>query len=76
MTHFQKTLIELMDKYGLTEQDLANIIEVKTSQVQTWLCGKNSTKEPNAQSIIKLVNFFKITSDNLIGTQYATNKED
>jgi len=71
MTHFQKKLIELMDKHGLSENELSKQINVTEKQIQNWLVNK---KQPNAKNLFYLAKFFQISSDYLIDTKHETNK--
>ncbi|WP_088227817.1 helix-turn-helix transcriptional regulator [Desulfosporosinus sp. FKB] len=53
----------LREKYGLTQQDLAEIAGVSNKAVSAWETGQ---KEPRMGAIEKIANHFKIRKSNLI----------
>lgn len=59
-------------KANLTQSQLADYIGVSQSAVYYWEKGK---REPNTETILKLLNIFHITLDELYGIEIDTTEE-
>lgn len=63
-------LKELRQEKGLSQEQLALIINVKNYTVGNW---EQKRSEPSIEDIIKLADYFQITTDELLGREnYAT----
>lgn len=63
-TKFQQRLKELRTSRGLSQKQLGEIIGATYSAVSFWETGIN---EPKASNVIKLAQYFEVTSDYLLG---------
>jgi len=66
-TNFAKVLKELMDEDGKSQLDLSKELEIRQSQVSNWINGKSL---PGYHSIRTLSNYFKVSADMLLETDY------
>ena len=66
-----KTIKELRLSAGISQQELAEAIQVNRSAVSFWESGIN---EPKATYIARLATFFGVTSDYLLGLENWTNQ--
>jgi|LSQX01.1.fsa_nt_gb transcriptional regulator with XRE-family HTH domain len=57
---------ELRKRTGISAENLATIISVTQGTISNW---ENGITEPDIKSIIKLSEFFKVTTDYLLGAQ-------
>ncbi len=64
MNYFSKNLKELRIEKGLSQQELAQILNVTQSTVAKWESGD---REPNFSILIELSNYFNIPTDILLG---------
>lgn len=64
MNYFSKNLKELRIEKGLSQQELAQILNVTQSTVAKWESGD---REPNFSILIELSNYFNISTDILLG---------
>lgn len=64
MTLFNKRLKELRIKNKLSQLQLSKILKISQAAINYWEIGKRT---PNAQSIIALASYFKVTTDFLLG---------
>lgn len=64
MSDFSKNLKELRIEKGLSQQELAQILNVTQSTVAKWESGD---REPNFSILIELSNYFNISTDILLG---------
>lgn len=64
MNNFSKNLKELRIEKGLSQQELAQILNVTQSTVAKWESGD---REPNFSILIELSNYFNIPTDILLG---------
>jgi len=67
-TNFAKVLKELMDEDGKNQLDLAQELGIRQSQVSNWINGKSL---PGYHSIRTLCNYFKVSADMLLETEYG-----
>lgn len=61
-----KIIKELRQSAGISQQELAEAIQVNRSAVSFWESGIN---EPKATYIARLATFFGVTSDYLLGLE-------
>ena len=61
---FSDRLKELRNEKGLTQQNLAEMLEIKRYNISDWEQGRT---EPDIKSIIKLAKFFDISTDYILG---------
>ena len=59
-----KRIKELRQEYGLSLQKLADAIVVDKHAIIYW---EQETNEPKASYIVRLANFFNVTTDYLLG---------
>lgn len=57
---------ELRKRTGISAENLAAIISVTQGTISNW---ENGITEPDIKSIINLSEFFKVTTDYLLGAQ-------
>ncbi|MDI0267804.1 helix-turn-helix transcriptional regulator [Clostridioides difficile] len=70
---FGERLKELRIKFGLKQYELAEILNVSQSTIGMY---ENDQRTPPAESIIKLAQYFGVTTDYLLGfttTSYSVN---
>jgi DNA-binding XRE family transcriptional regulator len=62
--NFKERFKELREEQGLTQADIAKILDVPRTTVASWETGKGV---PNLDMLKKICKFFEVTSDYLIG---------
>ena len=62
-------LKELRDRRGMTQGDLARTLRVSPSAVGMWEQGR---RDPNNEALIKIANYFGVTTDFLLGKDTTT----
>ncbi len=70
---FGERLKELRIKFGLKQHELAEILNVSQSTIGMY---ENDQRTPPAESIVKLAEYFNVTTDYLLGhtkTDYSVN---
>ena len=63
---FFKRLRELRFRYGLIQNELAEIIGIKRNMYSDWENGKT---EPSFENLIKLADLFEVSLDCLLGRE-------
>lgn len=63
---FAQRLKELIIEKNLTQKQLANETKIPTTSINNWINGK---VEPNSKQLIVLANFFRCTTDMLLGRE-------
>lgn len=66
MKKFTERLKALRIKKGLSQRDLAKIIDYSQSIIVHW---ENDRRVPNINAIIELAKFFGVTADYLLGAK-------
>ena len=66
MIEFSKRLIELRTEKGISQKQLAEILEISSSNISYWEQNKG---EPIACNIVKLAKFFNVSTDYLLGLE-------
>ena len=61
-----KKLKELREKKGMSQAELANILDVAQQTVASWEREKSS---PNYELLLKLADFFRVSTDYLLGKE-------
>ncbi len=61
----------LRKKHKITQEKLANDLKVSRSTVAMWETNNN---EPDNETIIKLANYFNVTTDEVLGLSKSTSK--
>ena len=61
--HFNEHLRVLRETCGLTQEQVANVLEIDRSAYTYYEIGRT---EPNMHSLVKLANLFKVTLDELL----------
>ena len=61
---FKERLKELRIEKGLSQMQLANILNISQSAIAKWELGKT---EPTASAIIAIAKFFEETTDYILG---------
>jgi len=64
MNMIKDRLRELRTERGLTQPQVADALEISRATYANWEQGR---REPDANSIILLCNYFKVSADYLIG---------
>lgn len=64
MTDFSKRLRELRQEKGMTQQQIAALLNLKQ---QSYLRYENGTGEPSFNTLIRLTQIFGVSSDYLLG---------
>ena len=64
MTDFAKRLRELRQEKGMTQQQIATLLNLKQ---QSYLRYENGTGEPSLNTLIRLTQIFGVSSDYLLG---------
>ena len=67
-SYFSKMLQELMYEHRINQMQLSMEIGVKQSQISNWL---NEKSLPGYYSLRQLANYFKISADQLLDTEYC-----
>lgn len=61
---YSKRLQELRDRYGYTQEYMAELLGVKVQQYNTWETGKH---KPREKALLKLSEIFSVSTDYLLG---------
>lgn len=64
-------LIEERKKRGYTQADIAKILNIGRAAYTSYEIGKNT---PTTDSILKLADFYNVSTDYLLGRYKTTNK--
>lgn len=65
-TIFSQNLKELRKERNISQSDLAKSIGVSQGTIYFW---ENNINEPTAGYILKLANYFNVTTDELLGAE-------
>lgn len=66
MSVFSERLKFLIDDFGLNHKDVAEGIGIKPYVLSSFIHGKS---EPDLKTLIKIVEYFGVTADFLVGSQ-------
>lgn len=69
---FGKTLKELLQQEGITQQELANKIGVSQRAVSKWI---NLQSEPTETAIINCAKVFDVSTDFLLGLENESGRK-
>lgn len=61
---FSQRLRILRKKYGMTQAELANVLQYGCTAIANYESGRN---QPSLQDLIKLADFFDVSTDFLLG---------
>lgn len=64
--NFSKTLKKLRKQQKISQEKLANILQVSRSTVAMW---ENNSNEPDINTLIKIANLFNTTLDELVSNE-------
>ena len=64
MSTFSEQLRKYRIKKGLTQQELASLLNINRVSYARW---ENNSREPNLETIVKLAQIFDTTTDDLLG---------
>ena len=70
---FYEKLIKLRKKKGLSQEDLADVLDVSRQSVYKWEAGVNM---PDMQKLEKITKYFDVTYDYLLNDQHETKSAD
>lgn len=70
---FPKRLKELRNKKKLTQQDMADFLGISRQGYGKYEDGKS---EPDHNTLVKLANYFGVTTDYLLGHDLEVNDDD
>lgn len=68
---FSTRLKELRQEKGLTQERFAQGLNVSKGAVAMWETGKRT---PDADMLMTIANYFKVTVDELIGNEHTTDE--
>ncbi|TKJ06187.1 helix-turn-helix transcriptional regulator [Bacillus cereus] len=68
-----KTLAQLRKNKGLTQDQMANILDVKRARYNSW---ENNIAKPDIEMINKLARFHKVSADHLLGISVPEKDEE
>lgn len=71
--HFNENLRVLRETCGLTQEQVANVLEVDRSAYTYYEIGRT---EPNMRSLVKLANLFRVTMDELLADDAPVAAEE
>lgn len=69
---FGSRLKELRKEYSVTQEELANILQVRRPAISGY---ETKNQQPDFDRLIKLANFFNVTTDYLLGRSNIRNTE-
>ncbi|MBP0725572.1 helix-turn-helix transcriptional regulator [Bacillus sp. RG28] len=67
---FRIRIVELRNANNLTQQDVADALNMPRT---TYAGYENTDKEPDYDTLVKIANFYKVTTDYLLGNEDNTN---
>lgn len=70
---FKDRLSKLRKELGLTQEDLAKKIGYTRTAISAWEIGRN---EPSYSDIVKIADFFNVSTDYLLGKSNTPNPEN
>ena len=70
---FARRLAELRNAKGLTQQEIADLLNVSRAAYAQWETGRRT---PEADTLVRLADFFGVTTDYLYGRDEATELTD
>lgn len=70
MTNLIRILIDERKNLGLTQSELAEQLDIPTNTYGNWERGH---AEPSAEMLVKLADFFGVTTDYLLGREVSEN---
>ena len=62
-SHFAATLRELMETRGTTQKELAKFVNIRPQTISLYCTGAT---QPNVDTLLKIAEFFEVTTDYLI----------
>lgn len=71
-SYFGKRLKELLEEYGMKQQDLADELKFSKGQVSSWISGRNKPEKDNLE---KIANYFDVSIAYLMGLTEEKNSE-
>ena len=72
MPNYMYMIKKLREKKGMTQKELANALNVTQTAITYWETGK---REPNAEIIEKIANFFGVTPAYIMGWENTDEKK-
>lgn len=70
---FKDRLLQLRKELGLTQEEFAEKIGYSRTAISAWEIGRN---EPSNSDVIKIANFFNVSTDYLLGKTEVRNAEE
>lgn len=64
-------LIKLRTDRGLTQEDIASVLEISNKTLSKW---ENGSSSPDLDMLVKLAEFFEVTTDYLLGLSNSRKK--
>ena len=68
---FPERLKEMRQKSGLTQQEVADLININRGSYSNW---ENGKREPNFDNLIKLAELLNVSVDKLLGVKIEDNQ--
>lgn len=66
MNNFSTNLKELRENKGLTQREIAKLLDISQVTYCNW---ENNKTEPDLDNLIRLCKFFKVSTDYLLGIE-------
>lgn len=66
MSKFSQRLKELRLEKGLTQKELADVLNTNNSSICDWECGRT---EPSIEMLLNICRFFEVSADFLLGLE-------
>ena len=73
MSDFAKKLRALRKARGLSQTELARVLHYGYTAIGNYECGRN---EPCLDDLIRLADFFEVTTDELLGREPVRRKKE
>lgn len=73
MSDFAKKLKALRKARGLSQTELARVLHYGYTAIGNYECGRN---EPCLDDLIRLADFFEVTTDELLGREPVRKKKE
>ena len=70
---FKERLVNLRKEKGLTQYDLAQLLGFSRGQIGNY---EQGSREPDQETLLKIANFFNVSSDYLLGISDIKNHTD
>ncbi|MGI6776810.1 MAG: helix-turn-helix domain-containing protein [Acetivibrionales bacterium] len=73
MATLRERLNTLIEKTGLQQKEIANLLNIKVSTFNGYV---NGIREPNIETLIRIARFFNVTVDYIVGNDDTNNTNE